>query len=138
MVAVLSRLPSTIGGSKTVVSQPAAALNVRVANSMTYGHCGNNLFVPASVFNKLAEASKRNIRESDASGSQKVGRKFKAILDAHLSKPSMLVSAHFTPLYKTGDSQTAYELNWWCERTPVAQVEKVEGFFKGVCRQHCL
>jgi hypothetical protein len=37
----------------------------------------------------------------------KVRRKFKAILDTHESKPSMLVSAQFTPAYKIGDSQTA-------------------------------
>jgi hypothetical protein len=42
-----------------VVSQPAAAPNFGVANSMIYGHCGNNLFEPASVFNKLAKAGDR-------------------------------------------------------------------------------
>jgi hypothetical protein len=47
-------------GPQTVVSQPAAAPNIRVANSMTYGHCGNNLFELPSVFNNLAEAGNRN------------------------------------------------------------------------------
>src|SRR5271167_2170125 len=58
--------------SQTVVSQPAAP-NFGVANSMIYVHCGNNLFEPASVFNKLAKAGNRNsglrIR---ASGSQSI------------------------------------------------------------------
>jgi hypothetical protein len=60
----------------------------------------------------------------------KVGRKFKEILDTHQSKPSMLVSAHFSPFYKTGNSQTAYELRWWCERTPVADPEKHDRLMK--------
>jgi hypothetical protein len=43
-------------GPQTVVSTPAATSSIRVANSMTYGRRGNNLFEPASVFNKLAAA----------------------------------------------------------------------------------
>jgi hypothetical protein len=73
-----------LGGSQTVVSQPAAAPNFRVANSITYGHCGNNPLEPASVFNKLAKAGYRNsglrIR---ASGSQSVNTR--AFVRTHLA-----------------------------------------------------
>jgi hypothetical protein len=68
---------STAGGPQTVVSQPVATSNIRVANSMTYGPCGNNFFEPASVFNKLAATGAGNMnsglgRYSDASGSRSV------------------------------------------------------------------
>jgi hypothetical protein len=35
-----------------------------------------------------------------------------------------------TPLNKTGDSQTAYELHCSCERTPVADPEKHDRLMK--------
>jgi len=60
----------------------------------------------------------------------KVGRKFKALLDAHQSKRSMLVSAHFTPFYRVESRQTAYELKWWCETTRIADPEKHDRLMK--------
>ncbi len=43
----------------------------------------------------------------------------------------MLVSAQFTPVYNaTGSSQTAYEMSWWCEWTPVDDSEKHDRLMK--------
>jgi hypothetical protein len=45
---------SFLPGQKPLVFQPAVTSNIRAADSMSYGHCGNNPCEPLPVFNELA------------------------------------------------------------------------------------
>ena len=48
------------GRCKTCSLSTTATSNIHVANSMTYGHCGNNPSEPPPIFNKLAATGAGN------------------------------------------------------------------------------